>query len=425
MTAKAENAGNFLTHAILVAYPVLLLVVIGSMGTLFFLMALYSIASLLRSGTWLERQNWNAGLIAFALAMASATVAILIAQFYHQDFAWRPYDESVRLLLAVPIYMVIRGGKSQVTRVLGLAMPAGVILAMIVIGGATVEVISKRRFTEHFLSEIHLGNLALILGFLSLFSIHVGRERSPISITLKLCGFLVGVYLSFRTGTRGGWPAVPVLLLLWIVLGLRLRSRTGAIVALALIALVSAATFLMYDVIQQRLLDVQSDLAAFARGNKDTSIGVRIQIFQVALQILQEQPLFGTGPQGYKEALIRLGQSGMITQDAVQLGSAEVHNQILNYTIKYGMFGLLSGLAIHLVPLILFVRALKVATGEGRIAALMGICLVTGFMIFGLSVEIFNLKHTISFYSLTLAVLLGAATRRDARALLGSATTRI
>jgi O-antigen ligase len=412
MNSKATDVENYLTLAILTAYPVLLLVMRGSMSALFFLMTILSIASLLRSGAWLDQRNWNARTIAFAVAMASATTAILPAQIYHQELAWRPYDEAARLLLAVPIYLAIQGGKLRVARVLGISMSVGVILAMIVVGGASIGP-TKGRFALHFLNVIHFGDLALILGFMSLFSIHVGVERSPISITVKLCGLLVGIYLSFRTGTRGGWLLVPVLLVIWIMLGLRLRSRTGIMAALGLIAIVGVATLLMYDVIQQRVLEVQSDLAAFARGDRDTSIGIRLQILQVVAHVLQEHPLVGAGPQGYKATLSALGQAGVITAEAVQLGTAEVHNQILSYTVKYGLLGLVSGLAIHLVPLVIFVRALKVATGETRIAVLMGICLTTGFLIFGLTVEIFNLKHTITFYSFTLAVLLGEATRDE------------
>jgi O-antigen ligase len=44
----------------------------------------------------------------------------------------------------------------------------------------------------------------------------------------------------------------------------------------------------------------------------------------------------------------------------------------------------------------------------------MGICLVLGFFIFGLTVEIFNLKMTATFFAFTLAVLMAAATHHEA-----------
>lgn len=398
--------------AVLSAYPVLLLVLRGSMGVLFFVMVALSMALLVRSGVWRDKALWNAEIIAFALAMASAVAVILPAQIYHHDLQWKPYDEAMRLLLAVPICLAVRISSTPVVQVLGLSMPAGAMLAMIVVGGDPNSGTDGRLGT-YFLNVIHFGNLALMLGFLSLFSLRLGHERSLVPVTLKLCGLLVGVYLSFRSGTRGGWLVVPVLLLIWGFMGVRRQAWTNFAVVLGLTGVVAVVGYFMYDVVQQRTLDVQSDLAALASGDKDTSIGVRLQILQGVAHILRENPLFGTGHAGYKATLSALAQSGVITAEAARLGIAEVHNQILSYAVKYGLPGLISGILIHAVPLVIFLRACKRTTGEARTAAAMGVCLVTGFLVFGLTVEIFNLKHTVAFYSLTLGVLLGVATRDD------------
>jgi len=412
MPSKAATAENYLTLAILTAYPVLVLIVRGSTGALFFLMVALSLASLARTGGWRPMQPWQVETTAFALAMASAVAVILPAQIYHHELSWNPYDEAVRLLLAVPVCLAIRAGKTPVTQVLGLSMPAGAILAVIVLGG-TPDTTMETRLGSYFLNVIHFGDLALMLGFLALFSIQSGGERSPLSISLKLCGLIAGIYLSFRSGTRGGWLAVPILLMIWVALGLRATLRTRLLAGLGLMAVIAVSSVVMFDMIQHRALEVQSDVAAYTLGHKDTSIGVRLQILQAVASVLQHNPLFGAGQLGYKATLMALEQAGVITGQAVYFGTAEVHNQILSYAVKYGLPGLLSGLAIFLVPLLVFWRVLRTAQGEERTAALMGICLVTGFFVFGLSVEILNLKHTVTFYSLTLAVLLGAATRYD------------
>ena len=102
----------------------------------------------------------------------------------------------------------------------------------------------------------------------------------------------------------------------------------------------------------------------------------------------------------------------MLTPTAAVLGRGEVHNEILAKTVNLGIFGLLSILSVFAVPLIIFIRSARSSFAQARTAAYMGICLVTGFFIFGLSVEIFNLKMTAAFYSLTVAVLLAAATHK-------------
>ena len=400
--------------AMLSAFPVLLLVMRGSMSALLFAMSALSMVALVRSGAWRGGRCWNADMIAFALAMASAMAVILPAQIYHHDLHWRPYDEAARLLLAVPVCLAVRACTTPVVPVLGIAMPVGAMLAMAVIGNDSGSMVAGRMGAS-FLNVIHSGNLALMLGMLSLFSIRAGVERAPILITLKLCGLLAGLYLSLRSGTRGGWLVIPVLLILWAMLELRLRSLMHAAMALGVMLVLAIAIYALFDLIQLRATDLQSDLEAFGRGQKDTSTGLRLQILQVVAHVLRENPLFGPGMQGYRAALETMAQTGAITSEAVLLGNAEVHNQILSYGVKYGLPGLVSGLAIHLVPWVLFARALKSATGEARAAAQMGLCLVTGFFVFGLTVEILNLKHTVAFYSMTLAVLLGAATRRVAR----------
>ncbi len=412
MQNKSAVAEHYLTLTILTAYPMLVLVMRGSMGALFFMMVALSLWSLAQLRTWRPIGQWRADTKAFTLTMASAVVVILPAQIYHHELSWQPYDEAVRLLLAVPVYLAIRAGRTPVTQVLGLSMPAGAILAVIVVGGApgaTMEV----RLGSYFLNVIHFGDLALMLGFLSLFSIQSGEARAPVSIGLKLCGLFAGLYLSYRSGTRGGWLVVPVLLVLWVTLGLRTNLRMRMLAGLGLFAVIGIASVAMFDMIQLRAMQAQSDVAAYAHGHKDTSIGLRLQILYGVAYILQHNPRFCAGQHGYKATLTALGHAGAITGEAVNLGIAEVHNQILSYAVKYGLPGLLSGLAIHLVPLAIFWRVFRIAQGDARSAALMGICLATGFFVFGLSVEILNLKHTVTFYSMTLAVLLGAATRCD------------
>jgi O-antigen ligase len=58
-------------------------------------------------------------------------------------------------------------------------------------------------------------------------------------------------------------------------------------------------------------------------------------------------------------------------------------------------------------------RSLNARDAQTKVAGLMGMALVSGFFIFGLTVEIFNLKMTAAFYALTLAVLMAAATNRN------------
>lgn len=107
-----------------------------------------------------------------------------------------------------------------------------------------------------------------------------------------------------------------------------------------------------------------------------------------------------------------MAREGRLTPMAADFGQGETHNQLLAYAVDYGLVGLLGMLAVFVGPAWLFWRSLRAhertsAVRSAQRAALMGLVFVVGFFIFGLTVEIFNLKVTAAFYA-TLVAVLGA-----------------
>jgi O-antigen ligase len=110
---------------------------------------------------------------------------------------------------------------------------------------------------------------------------------------------------------------------------------------------------------------------------------------------------------------------GLLTREGAQTGHSEVHSEILLHMVSLGTFGLASIISIYVAPLIFFVRAAaagSVAPPGVQSAGFVGTCFVASFLVFGLTIEIFNLKLIATFYSLTVAVLLAAAARKEAPA---------
>jgi O-antigen ligase len=79
----------------------------------------------------------------------------------------------------------------------------------------------------------------------------------------------------------------------------------------------------------------------------------------------------------------------------------------------YGIVGGLAVLAIYVVPGVIFWKRLGAQSIAARRAALMGQTFVVAFWIFGLTVETFDLKMTVSFYATVIAVLAAIATHAD------------
>jgi O-antigen ligase len=412
MTVKASFVEFRLIPIILFLFPVALLSLQGGSNFLFFILAITSIACLCKSNLIVIRQQWDSNAIAIGLALASSALAILVSQIYHANFSLSPYDGPARFLLALPIYIVLRNTRIQALTAMQYGFPLGAILALLLF------LMDKNQFDptrsgSYFLNPIHFGDLALMLGFLSLFCVNLERKDGPFILILKMAGFMAGIFLSLRSGSRGGWIAVPVLCFFWIGLNNYKISLVQRLLAVSLLVLVMIASYFYIDAIHLRVQGIYSDLHAFQLGSKDTSSGIRLQLWQAAMYLFKKQPFFGVGPQGFKEMMLPLSNFGMITPLAADLGRGEVHNDLLARAAEQGVFGVASFLSLFLVPFFIFSRANKSTSRIKRKAAFLGICLVTGFFVFGLTVEIFSLKMTLTFYITTLTVLLAMATSKQ------------
>ncbi|MFZ3018284.1 MAG: O-antigen ligase family protein [Gallionella sp.] len=406
-----NNAYSNLGIALILSlYPMLLFAVQGGMNAALILLAGLCLFISFRQRSLPGTQNIDSHL--FGFTMSSALLAILFSQLYHHDLQARHFDSAARFLLAIPVFMALRNTDLRVLRVIQFAFPLGAITALLlVLAGANY--MGTPRAGTSFINSIHFGNLALILGFLGAFSINWhGKDAAPL-LALKVVGLLSGLVASVLSGSRGGWVSIPFFVLLWLLSRSPGKVWNKLAVGIAGSALIVISSYFLVETIQLRLDEIYSDLATFSRGNTDTSIGLRLQLWNAAIQLFLENSLFGVGAEGFGQAMDQLRNAGYLTPLAAEMGKAEVHNEMLSYAVRYGIFGLISILAIYFMPFVLFLRAARSDSESRRGAAVMGMCLTLGFFIFGLTVEMFTLKMTASFYSLSVAVLLAIACNRQ------------
>lgn len=398
---------DYLFGVVLLCYPALLFLIRGGMNGSLFLLAVLSLY-LLISRKSNANQFDNADMI-FAIAMSSGLAVILISQLYHNDLSARYFDSAARFLLAIPVLLALRLIREKVVFIVQYAFPLGAIAAFVSVMMTDPNV--RYSAATSYINHIHLGDLALMLGFLSIFSINWVKPDSLIVKLLKMSGLAAGLTVSILSSARGGWIAIPVFMAVYIHFRIKGRFLNKAALAMLLIGAVGLAGYFFIDPIHQRVGMIYSDLTLFTAGNADTSIGIRLQLWKAALHLIAENPILGVGADGFGRAMDALSSSGMITPNAADMGKAEVHNEILANTVRFGILGLMFILAIYFVPFYQFLRAAKSGTQQQIAAAMMGMCLTLGFFVFGLTVETFDLKMTAAFYSLTVAVLLAAATR--------------
>lgn len=388
-----------LVALILFAYPILIFPMRGAMNGILIFLSLFSIYQLVKTSRAIDSDA-----ILIAVCLGSPLVAILLNQIVTGHFKIQDYDAAARFLLAFPIFLFLRQSSYSMVQWLPYAYCLGAIMSVLMVLFMPHEV--GGRVMTGFLDPIHFGDLALLLGFLSVLSIGWLKSEPPFVSFLKWIGILAGIYVSIRSMSRGGWLAIPIVSL-WLLFWYRHRWSRRQLLFISLIGLVGMiASYSYVGSIHSRMNAIGDDLASFAQGSKETSVGERLQIWQSAWTVFCQHPIVGVGNAGFQQALDQDRDAGRITGMAAMMGQAEVHNEILAAMARYGMLGFVSVLGLYLIPMVLFLRARRSDSPEKRRAALMGSVTTISFIIFGLTVEMFSLKMVASFYALTIAVFL-------------------
>jgi O-antigen ligase len=395
---------ELVTSALLFLYPIALLTVREGVNICFTLLVMLAIWSLFTGKAFFRGLNRRE--IAYAGAMASLVIATALSELSHWHFLLGPYDGASRFLLAIPIYLMLKSCRPETFKGFQYGVPLGAIAAALIVL-PQLPLADGARANTPYMDAIRFGDLALALGILSITSVNTTDSRWITA--LKVAGAAAGLFASIESGSRGGWIALPLVALIWWSLRGRGTLSWGLSTALAgLLIVLAALSYLFVGKVHDRVIDLYSDVVGLFHADLDTSLGERLQIWRVAIWLFAENPLFGIGPDEFQKVLPRIKDLGLLTSVGLQNASAEVHSEILLHSVSLGIFGFASILSIYVVPLILFARVARVTSGYPRSAGVIGACLVTGFLVFGLTIEIFNLKMIATFYSLTVAVLLAA-----------------
>jgi O-antigen ligase len=385
---------------LLLSYPAIMLTVKRGMNAVLLAFLLLAFLVWLRPPVMVVSTDWKREWTPYLAAMFAMTASIFISQAYHQNFSAIHYDSPARYWLAIPVFLLLYRLELRVFLALQLAFPiaaiVGWVLARDIGNGVTLPLMDKIRY----------GDSMLLFSMLSLLSIDwLGRDSLYLR-ALKWIGFLVGLLATFQSGTRGALLAIPVFVAIYLLSrGIRITLKS-ALASLALGVMVIGGAYLAINTVQLRLQTMAAEVTAYDQGNRDTSTGIRWQLYLAAVELISERPIFGLGPGGYALQMAPMATAGKITPVAAEYGRGEVHNDILKKMADMGIFGLTAIFAVYLVPLSLFRRASKSDFMRIKRTGLMGMVFVSGFMVFGLTAEVLNLSMTISFYSFTVAVLL-------------------
>lgn len=346
----------------------------------------------------------RADLAVIGVMLAYSVVGVIWA--FGLGSGWSDVDKPIRFAFAVLALLVVMAYPPRLAW-----LWAGLALGAVGAGSwaswqKLVEGITRATGHTH---TIQFGNISMLLGMMCLAGLGwaILQRHRLAWLGLLILGAALGISGSLFSGSRGGWVGVPIMLLvLYRAYGreISVRWRVGL---LTLVVMAGLAVFMTPQTgMQARVLEAFSDVALYVSGdNLATSVGLRFEMWQGAIQLIAERPLLGWGEQGYYTAMQALADAGAIHADAARYGHA--HNEFLDAFAKRGVMGLAVLLAIYIVPLRLFVAQLQVSDLSRRSLASAGALLCVAYIDFGFSQTFLEHNSGVMMFAFLLSVVWG------------------
>lgn len=296
-------------------------------------------------------------------------------------WAWRSLDPYVPfLLLLLGVWAVRRYKPSAIYLWVGLAIGA---ISAAALAGYQAVVHGLR--AEGYTHAIQFGNLALLMGVLCLVRLLAVRGSKWLDVLMAI-GFCAGLATSVWSQTRGGWLAVS-LIFIWMFFtatkGCHAAKRFAT--GLALLCALVTPVLQPNGIVQKRVLTAVNEMQVYLQsGAQATSVGARLAMWQFAVKDIAEAPMIGQGVQGWlrnRDKAIKDKQLDPFIKDFSHL-----HNEYLDVAYKTGLLGLLTLLALYVVPMLWFFKPyLHGHSANAKALAMGGMVLPMMYMDFGLT----------------------------------------
>ncbi len=233
------------------------------------------------------------------------------------------------------------------------------------------------------------------------FLLGEGYKKPALGFLLGVATFL-SLLASFLTGSRGAWWSAPLVMIFLLIYWRHHIHRRAYYLLFIIIALFILLILYGHTDIMIRFSQIKTDLIWFIRDhNANSSIGLRFEFWKSALLGSLQKPWLGWGDSGYIPMKIAQVKEGLIIPEAVPF--VHPHNQFLDALVKGGRLALGATLLLFIVPLWIFVRALK----KEPVLAILGCILIFCVVTFSLSDSFLRLPLGMVFYLMTTLTLLG------------------
>jgi O-antigen ligase len=359
--------------------------------------------------------DWRkAGVLLWFGILMLAYLLVTLANFALVDSSTFAFSRVQRqlLLLSIPVVFALLWWARPTLQVVA----SGIAVNAVVFGVYTMFSVLPGRERGVGLGVTHetlFGNAGLLLGFASLALILL-KPSWPWRI-LGLAGLGFGLATSILAQSRGGWLAIPLLVVVSLIAYIRMyRPGVATWFTLSATTLLAVVMLAQTPAVEYRVAEARQDLLGMTSGNFETSIGWRVLMWQTAWDTGREAPLFGQGFSGYPDNVDAGIEHGHLPH-SMGLFRTEPHSDYLHLFASRGVVGLMSYAALLLVPIGYLIALLTFGERRQIAGAQLALSLLIVLAVSGLSITMIDQRAMIRFISVMSAIALYAVweTRRS------------
>jgi O-antigen ligase len=359
-----------------------------------------------RSTTWL------------LVALTFPVVAIFLSILIRGDLRWSLLEQNIellngpsRLFLAAVALLWLNYKKVRFLDAFQVFLAIGIIITLFF--ATTQQEGVPDRYTTSLLDLCTFGQQIVLLGLIQFFLLVFRPAQPPWVAGLSVVSILLAAYMGINSGGRGGWIAVPPLLLIAAVLYPGKKAKLLSLIFIAVVAVLGilATNKVFYD----RLTSIYTETRAWFEGDATAGGSGRLTIMAISWELIKDNPIKGYAHKNYlwnpvygmdPSRYLRAGFTYEETEaHRFTLCGVGEHNQYLHELLMSGVLGLIALLLLLFVPVTVFLLRLRGSQGDAYAAAATGVAFVAAFMVFGLTQGPLSYKVIASFYGLVVVAL--------------------
>ena len=309
-----------------------------------------------RKYSWDLKKEEKIFLAIIVLHVIAVVLSNALAGWTRASHTWF-FSGELRILLAIPLYLYLRG-IPEIWKYLLVSIPMGAVI--IGLTGIVDFMLRYSRgdlgmiFAEGIYGHIFQGNISALWSVLSFAAMEYFKDSKRMKM-LCLAGALIGAVGAFVSVTRNAWLSLVLLYALVFIMqggiGKAVSMLGAKRIALIIVAVAGVVYFLSgIEYVSSRFKQVYEEPVAYFNADRSkpmefTSIGFRLEQWRGVWYAFEEKPLFGHGVGNSGKVHNRYIHEGRLNKVIYQTPTekygtpSHVHNAYLEFLGDTGIVG--------------------------------------------------------------------------------------